>query len=56
MNEKKQRPVQIRLDVDAWKILKVYAASQDKTANEVIADLATSKAEEVKQKVAPVLP
>lgn len=49
------RPVQIRIEEDMWRVLKVYAAAKGTTANEVIADMARRKAEEVKAQVAPLL-
>lgn len=49
------RPVQIQLEESCWRILKVYAAGKDITANELIASMARDEAERVRDKVAALL-
>lgn len=43
-----KRPVQIQLEEEAFRVLKIHAAAMDTTANELIADLARKEAEALK--------
>lgn len=52
---KKMRPMQIRIEEDLYQILKVWAATEDKTPNTLIREMAESKAEEVRGLVADLL-
>lgn len=55
METKKDKPVQVQMDVEKWRILQVYAATQGKTANQLVKELAEKKAERVREKVAALL-
>lgn len=53
--KKMMRPMQIRIEEDLYQILKVWAATEDKTPNTLIREMAESKAEEVRDLVADLL-
>lgn len=50
-----ERPVQIQVKEETWKILKIYGATEGKTANRLIAELADDLADKVRERVAALL-
>lgn len=55
MGNKSDKPVQIQIDIEKWRILQVFAATQGKTANQLVKELAEKKADRVSEKVAALL-
>lgn len=55
MGNKSDKPVQIQIDIEKWRILQVYAATQGKTGNQLVKELAEKKADRVSEKVAALL-
>lgn len=50
-----ERPVQIQVKEETWKILKIYGATEGKTANRLVAELADDLADKVREQVAALL-